>query len=87
MTDARWDDLIASVALGEHRVARIVRVERWGALVDLGLEFPGFIDSLHLGDDIEAYRVDDEWEVEVIQFAEYNNQIRVRPVTGRAGCH
>lgn len=80
MTEAQWNDLPMLVALGELRQARIVRVDRWGILLDLGLPFPGFMDRLHVGEDLDRYHVDDELEVVVVQFAEYNKQIRVRPV-------
>jgi ribosomal protein S1 len=80
MSDAQWNDLPMSIAVGEHRQARVARVDRWGLLLDLGLPFPGFMDRLHIGDDIDVFQVDDELEVEVVQLAEYNRQVRVAPV-------
>lgn len=72
-----WDDMAYMVAVGDRRTAKVLRVDRWGLLVDLGLPFDGFIDRLNVGDELERFYPGLEIDVVVVQFAEYNHQIRV----------
>jgi ribosomal protein S1 len=83
MTDQRpdWSDLASIVAVGDRLTGTILRVDRWGLQLDLRLPFDGFMDRLHIGNDLERYQQGQEIEVIVVQLAEYNHQIRVRPLT------
>ena len=83
MTDhaREWSDLPDRVAVGDRLRGTIQRVDRWGIQLDLQLPFDGFMDRLHIGNDLENYHGGEEVEVVVLQLAEYNHQIRVRPLT------
>jgi S1 RNA binding domain len=71
-----WADMAYRIAVGDRLKAKVVRVDRWGIQLDLGLPFPGFIDRLNVGDDIEKFSPGMDLEVTVVQLAEYNHQIR-----------
>ncbi len=75
--DEDWADMAFRVAVGDRLRAKVLRVDRWGLQLDLGLPFPGFIDRLNIGDDIERFYPGMELEVIVVQLAEYNHQVRV----------
>lgn len=76
-----WSEIPYLVAVGQRMRATILRVDRWGLLLDLGLPFKGFMDRLHIGNDLDRYHAGDGLDVVVVQLAEYNHQIRVRPLT------
>jgi ribosomal protein S1 len=80
MSFDEWSELPFRVHLGQRVRGTILRVNRWGVLLDLNLPFPGFMDRLHIGNNLDRYRVGEDIEVVVVQFAEYNQQIRVRPL-------
>lgn len=79
---SNWGDMAHLVAVGDRFSARVLRVDRWGLLVDLGLPFNGFIDRLNVGDELERLRPGSEIDVIVVQLAEYNHQIRVHLAGG-----
>jgi ribosomal protein S1 len=72
-----WGDMAHMVAVGDRLKAKVLRVDRWGLLVDLGLPFDGFIDRLNVGNELESFYPGLELDVVVVQLAEYNHQIRV----------
>lgn len=76
-----WSDLPFRVAVGNRLKGTILRVDRWGLQLDLHLPFDGFMDRLHIGNELEKYHEGQEVDVVVVQLAEYNHQIRVRPLT------
>ena len=79
MNDQAWRERPYRVSLGQELTGRVRRVDRWGLLLDLGLGVNGFMDRLYLGDDLDRYVPGAEIQVIVVQFAEHNRQIRVRP--------
>jgi hypothetical protein len=70
------------VAVGDRCTAKVLRIDRWGLLVDPGLPFHGFIARLNVGDELERFSPGLEVDVVVVQFAEYNHQLRVRLAKG-----
>ena len=78
----RWADMAYRVAVGDRLRATVQRVDRWGIQLDIGLPFSGFMDRLNVGDDLERFHPGMEVDVVVVQLAEYNHQIRVRPADG-----
>jgi ribosomal protein S1 len=80
MTIDDWSDLRFRIALGQQLRGTILRVDRWGILVDLELPFKGFIDRLEVRNSVDQYKPGDDIDVVVMQFAEYNHQIRLRPL-------
>jgi hypothetical protein len=80
-----WRDVAHLVAVGDRLKARVLRVDRWGLLVDVDLPFNGFIDRLNIGDDLERFHPGLELDVVVVQLAEYNHQIRLHLAAGTAG--
>jgi ribosomal protein S1 len=72
-----WGDMAHLVAVGDRLKAKVLRVDRWGLLVDLDLPFVGFIDRLNVGNELERFYPGLEIDVVVVQLAEYNHQIRV----------
>ncbi len=79
MSEADWSALSATVSVGDLLRARVVRVDRWGALLELRLPFPGFMDRLNIDETtLGSLEVGDDLEVVVVQWAEYNRQVRVR---------
>ena len=81
MTDeiGEWSRLSRNVTVGQELSATVLRVDRWGLLLDLGLPFKGFMDRLQAGDNLDQYRPGTTVDVIVTQLADYNRQIRVRP--------
>jgi ribosomal protein S1 len=78
----RWAEMPYRVAIGDRVRGTVQRVDRWGIRLDLGLPFAGFMDRLTAGDDLERFYPGLEVDVIVVQFAEYNHQIRVRLAGG-----
>jgi ribosomal protein S1 len=57
----------------------ITRVERFGMLVDIGLEHPGFVDPVYV-DDSDFYAPGQDVTVHVMFFDERKRQYILRPV-------
>jgi ribosomal protein S1 len=77
--EGEWVALSHRVAPGDRLKARVLDVQRWGLYLDVEMQFPGFMDSLQVGEHIERYSIGQEIDVVVIELAEYNHQIRVGP--------
>lgn len=52
-------------------------VRPWGVYVDLGLEHPGYIDPVHIGDDRNEAR--DRVEAYIVDFRERTRVCELRP--------
>lgn len=57
----------------------IIRVERFGMLVDIGLEMPGFVDPVYI-DDTDSYAAGQTISAYVLFFDERKRQHILRPV-------
>jgi small subunit ribosomal protein S1 len=74
--DVTWND----INVDDVRTGKVVRVEKFGAFVDIGAERPGLVHVSELakgyvGDPSEVVKVDDEIEVKVIGVNRRKRQI------------
>ena len=77
--EIRWNVLQKRLPVGQVLEATVSRCEEFGAMIDIGQDFPGFIDVV----DLPAPRpgVGESIRVKVVQFADWNHQVRLSPVS------
>ncbi|MFV0443667.1 MAG: S1 RNA-binding domain-containing protein [Planctomycetaceae bacterium] len=83
--EQRWNALLGRIVAGDRLTGRIDQIASFGVFVDLGEEFPGFVDVLELDD--TPLNIGDAVDVEVLGFTAHNRQIRlaIRNATSPTG--
>lgn len=74
-----WDDLVDALGVGQHVEATVTAVHQFGAFLELGWPFKGFIDVLELSDE-KPLKPGQALEVEVLMLNDAHQQVRACPV-------
>lgn len=76
--DDAWDALKRRRRVGQIVEGKVTQCEPYGTFLDVGERFPAFVDPLDLP--ATPFDVGDCCQVRILQFADYNRQIRVAVV-------
>lgn len=74
-----WDDLVDALGVGQHVEATVTAAHRFGAFLELGWPFEGFIDVAELSDE-HPLEPGQSLEVEVLMLDDAHQQVRAYPV-------